>query len=241
MNIPASLFKRKTAEDKELQAALKNLLGFTPKFLTFYIIALTHSSQNDQTAHNNERLEFLGDAFLGSIVAEYLFKKYPQNDEGFLTEMRSKIVSRNSLNEIARKMGLRKIVRFNHQDKILQRSQIFGNALEALIGAIYLDVGFKKTRRFIIKQILSNYVDMDMLENTEYNFKNKIYTWAQKNGKEIQFITLGESIEAGRKVFSLAIMVDDVELVRATGYTKKEAGQRAAEMASELIGTEKTK
>src|SRR5690606_12127451 len=108
---------------------------------------------------NNERLEFLGDAFIGSIVGEYLFKKYPTQNEGFLTEMRSKIVSRQSLNDIAVKMGLPKIVRYNIQDKVLKRSHIFGNALEALVGAIYLDRGFDYTKKFIYQNLLSNYVD----------------------------------------------------------------------------------
>ena len=230
-----NIFKVLSQEDKELQKNLKNLLGFKPKYLPYYIIALTHSSKSDEIDHNNERLEFLGDAFIGSIVGEYLYKKYPHKDEGYLTEMRSKIVSRNSLNDIARRMGLQKVVRFNQQDKILRRSQIFGNALEALVGAIYLDVGFLKTRKFILKTLLSTYIDIDELETTEYNFKNKIYTWAQKEGKTLDFITLKESFEAGRKVFVIAIMADDQELIQATGYTKKEAGQRAAQLAAELL------
>lgn len=230
-----NIFKVLSQEDKELQKNLKNLLGFKPKYLPYYIIALTHSSKSVEIDHNNERLEFLGDAYIGSIVGEYLYKKYPHKDEGYLTEMRSKIVSRNSLNDIARRMGLQKIVRFNQHDKILRRSQIFGNALEALVGAIYLDVGYLKTRRFLLKTLLANYIDMDELETTEYNFKNKVYTWAQKEGKTLDFVTIKESFEAGRKVFAIAIMADDEELIRATGYTKKEAGQRAAQLAAELL------
>lgn len=112
--------------------------------MPYYVTAVTHRSSDEDLLHNNERLEYLGDAFIGSIVGEYLFKKYPTRDEGYLTEMRSKIVSRQSLNEIALRMGLQKIVRFNKHDKLLRRSQIFGNALEALVGAIYLDKGFDK-------------------------------------------------------------------------------------------------
>jgi len=235
LKLTKSIFKPLSEEDKTLQKALKNLLGFKPEYLPYYVIAVTHSSKSDEIDRNNERLEYLGDAFIGSIIGEYLFRKYPHKDEGFLTEMRSKIVSRNSLNEIARRMGLQKIVRFNQYDKVLRRSQIFGNALEALVGAIYLDVGFEKTRKFILKRLVSTYVDMDELESTEYNFKNKVYSWAQKEGKSIDFVTLNESFEAGRKVFTMAILVDDKELVQATGYTKKEAGQRAAELAVELI------
>lgn len=222
-------------EDKELQKALKNIMGFTPEYLPYYITAVTHRSNNEQIAHNNERLEYLGDAFIGSIVGEYLFKKYPTKDEGYLTEMRSKIVSRQSLNDIALKMGLQKLVRFNKHDKMLRRSQIFGNALEALVGAIYLDKGFDKTRKFVMKHLIGNFINMDELENTEYNFKNKLYTWAQRNNKKIDFVTLDETIEAGRKVFNVAIEVDGSAVVNATGYNKKQAQQFAAQKALELV------
>lgn len=238
MSISRNFFGSYSDEDKELQKALKNILGYKPKYLPFYISAITHRSQTDTTSSNNERLEFLGDAFIGSIVGEYLFKKYPTRDEGYLTEMRSKIVSRQSLNEIALRMGLQKIVRFNKNDKMLRRSHIFGNALEALVGAIYLDVGFDKTRKFMLKQLIGNHVDMEELETTEYNFKNKLYTWAQKKGKQMEFVTLNESIEAGRKVFRVSIDVDGESFITATGYTKKEAGQLAAQKALEKIEVE---
>ncbi len=235
MSLPRNIFSRFSEEDKVLQKVLKNILGYKPGYLPYYISALTHRSHNDLISSNNERLEFLGDAFLGSIVGEYLFKKYPTRDEGYLTEMRSKIVSRNSLNEIALRMGLQKIVRFNKNDKMLRRSHIFGNALEALVGAVYLDGGFEKTRKFILKRVLATYIDIEELEVTEYNFKNKLYTWAQRQGKQIDFVTLDEKIEAGRKVFTVAIEVDGAVFVTATGYTKKEAGQFAAQKALEKV------
>jgi ribonuclease-3 len=238
LSLPKYIFSRFSEEDKALQKALKNILGFKPGYLPYYTSAITHRSQSDQIAHNNERLEYLGDAFIGSIVGEYLFKKYPTRHEGYLTEMRSKIVSRHSLNEIALRMGLQKIVRFNKNDKMLRRSHIFGNALEALVGAVYLDVGFEKTRRFILKRILATYIDMEELEITEYNFKNKLYTWAQRNGKQIEFVTLSEKLEAGRKVFTVSIEVDGESFMVASGYTKKEAGQMAAQKAMEKVDAE---
>lgn len=225
------IFSRFPEEDKILQKALKNLLGFKPGYLPYYIIAVTHRSKAVEIAKNNERLEFLGDAFIGAIVGAYLFKKYPGEDEGYLTEMRSKIVSRNSLNNIARRMGLPKIIRYNQHDRILRRSQIFGNALEALVGAIFLDVGYEKTSRFIHKRILATHIDIDLLEHTEYNFKNKVYSWAHKQDKKLQFITSHEGIEDGRKVFTICILIDGKVFTEATGYTKKEAGQKAAEAA----------
>lgn len=238
MVISRNFFGSYSQEDKELRKALRNILGYKPNYLPFYISAITHRSQSDTVLNNNERLEFLGDAFIGSIVGEYLFKKYPTKDEGFLTEMRSKIVSRQSLNEIALRMGLQKIVRFNKNDKMLRRSHIFGNALEALVGAIYLDVGFEKTRKFMLKQLIGNHIDIDELESTEYNFKNKLYTWAQRSGKQMDFITVNETFEAGRKVFHVAIEVDGETFITATGYTKKLAGQAAAQKALEKIEAE---
>jgi ribonuclease-3 len=232
------MFTRFSKEDKELRKALKNILGYKPKYLPFYISAITHRSYTDAAVDNNERLEFLGDAYIGSIVGEYLFKKYPTKDEGYLTEMRSKIVSRQSLNDIALRMGLQKVVRFNRNDRLLRRSQIFGNALEALVGAVYLDVGFEKTRKFILKQMLATFIDIDELEVTEYNFKNKLYTWAQRNNKVIVFETVQESIQAGRKVFEVVIQVDGDNFITATGYTKKEASQLAAHRALEKIEAE---
>jgi ribonuclease-3 len=235
LSLSKSIFNRLSEEDKTLQKAFKNILGYKPGYLPYYISAVTHRSQSDETNHNNERLEFLGDAFIGSIVGEYLFKKYPSKDEGYLTEMRSKIVSRQALNEIALRMGLQKIVRFNKGDRMLRRSHIFGNALEALVGAIYLDVGFEKTRKFILKRVLATYIDMEELETKEYNFKNKLYTWAQRLSKDIDFMTIDEKMEAGRKVFTVSILVDKESFVTASGYTKKEAGQRAAQKALEKI------
>jgi ribonuclease III len=238
LSLSRNIFSRFSEEDKALQKALKNILGYKPRYLPFYISAITHRSQSDLVSTNNERLEFLGDAFIGSIVGEYLFKKYPTRHEGYLTEMRSKIVSRVSLNEIALRMGLQKIVRFNKNDKMLRRSHIFGNALEALVGAIYLDVGFDKTRKFILKQVLATFIDMEELETTEYNFKNKLYTWAQRGGRHIEFVTISEKLEAGRKVFTVGIEVDGEMFMTATGYTKKEAGQMASQKAMEKVEAE---
>jgi ribonuclease-3 len=235
LSLSRNIFSRFSEEDRTLQKALKNILGYKPGYLPYYISAITHRSHSDTVTTNNERLEFLGDAFIGSIVGEYLFKKYPTKDEGYLTEMRSKIVSRSSLNEIALRMGLQKIVRFNKNDRMLRRSHIFGNALEALVGAVYLDGGFEKTRKFILKRVLATFINMEELEVTEYNFKNKLYTWAQRLGKQVEFVTVSEKIEAGRKVFTVAIEVDGVNFMTASGYTKKEAGQLAAQRAMEKI------
>jgi len=235
LNITYKLFTKLSEEDKALRKALTNLLGFKPGYLPFYVSALTHKSFNSENLTNNERLEFLGDAYIGSVVGEYLFMKYPAEDEGFLTEMRSKIVSRQSLNNIALKMGLHKLVRYNSFDRLLGRSHIFGNALEALVGAIFLDKGYKTTSKFLKEKLIGTYVDVDELEITEFNFKNRLYTWSQKNNYHIDFTTVEESYQAGRKVFKVAITVEDQFFIEATGYTKKQASQTAAQKALDYL------
>ncbi len=221
--------------NKSLLRQLEHLLGFKPDYLPYYELALMHRSQLENIDKNNERLEFLGDAILGSIIAEYLFKKYPTQPEGFLTELRSRIVRRETLNNVAMRMGLNKMVQYNKNDKGLNRSHIFGNALEALIGAIYLDKGFSKTRSFILKEFIKSYVDVDTLEVTDKNFKNKLLNWGQRQGKTISFETLEEKKEGSRKLFSVGVVVDGQVWVAGTGYNKKDAGQVAAQKALELI------
>lgn len=214
---------------------LEHLLGFTPGHLPYYQLALMHRSKIEEIAQNNERLEFLGDAILGSVIADYLFKKYPYQSEGYLTEMRSKIVRRETLNNLALRMGLPKLVQYNENDKGLSRSHIFGNALEALIGAVYLDVGFNKTKRFILNEILKPYVDIDTLETRDTNYKNKLLSWSQKNSHSISFDTINEDNEGTRKIFTVAVVLNEETIAQGTGYNKKEAGQVAARAAIDKL------
>lgn len=194
-----------------------------------------HRSKIEELAQNNERLEFLGDAMLGAIVAEYLFKKYPTQPEGYLTEMRSRIVRRETLNNVALRMGLHKMVQYNQNDRGLSRSHIFGNALEALIGAVYLDKGFVKTRQFILNQMIRPYIDIENIENTDTNYKNKLLSWAQRGSHMLTFDTLDEKMEGSRKLFTIGIMLDGELVASGTGYNKKEAGQVAAQKALEQL------
>jgi ribonuclease-3 len=143
-----------SSSDTALVKELKNVLGIKPGKILLYKIALSHRSVKDTPEENNERLEYLGDAVLSPVVADYLFKRYPAKGEGYLTEMRRKMVNRQQLNDIAVKMGLKKITRFNKFDGSLKSSQIFGNTLDAITGAIYLDKGYEKARKWVIKQIL---------------------------------------------------------------------------------------
>ena len=231
----ATRLRRLFSPNKELLHQLEILLGYTPKHLAYYQAALIHRSKNDEVASNNERLEFLGDAVLGSVIAEYLFKKYPYQPEGFLTELRSRIVRRDSLNAIALRMGMDKLVQFNQADRGLSRSHIFGNALEALVGAVYLDVGYTKTRKFIVDVLVKGYVDIDEVEATDTNYKNKLLSWAQRRGQKVRYDTIGEKSEGPRKVFVIAVILDEKEVARGTGYTKKEAGQAASLKAIEAL------
>jgi len=225
-------FKKK----KEFKKQLSNVLGFTPGDLKLYKTALSHRSVREGADENNERLEFLGDAVLSSIVAHYLFMKYPYKGEGFLTEMRSKMVNRQQLNDIGVKMGLKKITIYNRHDNSLKISQIFGNTLEALIGAVYLDKKYGKTQKWVERSIIMPYLFIDDLEGIEINIKNKLYGWANKNGKVLEFDTLDEKIINGRRLFTMGALVDKELIAQGKGYNKKDASQKAAQIAVEKLG-----
>ncbi|MEJ7737705.1 MAG: ribonuclease III [Chitinophagaceae bacterium] len=235
MGFLAYLFKGSTSVPS-YKKQLQNVLGFNPGAVSLYKTALTHRSMKDSAAENNERLEYLGDAILSGIVADFLFKKYPYKEEGFLTEMRSKMVNRTTLNEIAIKMGMRKITHYNKFDSSLKMSQIFGNTLEAVVGAIYIDKGFNKTRRWVLERIVLPYLFMDDLENLEINHKNKLYGWANKNGKNLEFETLEERFENGRRLFTVGAVVNGQLISQGKAYNKKDASQIAAQIAVDKLG-----
>lgn len=229
-------FFAKEPHQKEFRKQLNNVLGFTPGDVGIYKTALSHRSVREGADQNNERLEFLGDAVLGSIVANYLFKKYPYKGEGFLTEMRSKMVNRQKLNEIALKMGLKKITFYNKFDNALKISQIFGNTLEALVGAVFLDKGYARTQTWVEKYIIMPYLFTDDLELLDINIKNKLYGWANKNGKVLDFETLHEKMENGRRLFTIGALVDGELVAQAKGFNKKDASQIAAQLAVDKLG-----
>jgi ribonuclease-3 len=221
--------------ERVFRKQLRNVLGFSPKHLELYKTALSHRSIREGADENNERLEFLGDAVISSIVAHYLFMRYPYKDEGFLTEMRSKMVNRNKLNDIAVKIGLKKITLYNHLDHSLKISQIFGNSLEALTGAIYLDKGYEQTQKWVTQRLILPHLFMQDLENLEINQKNKLYGWANKNGKSLEFETIDETIENGRRLFTIGAVIDGELVAEAKGFNKKDASQVAAQLAIEKL------
>jgi ribonuclease-3 len=220
----------------KFESNLRNILGYSPGDLKLYKTALSHRSVKEGSDQNNERLEFLGDAVLSAVVADYLFKKYPYKGEGFLTEMRSKMVNRATLNDIAVRMGLKKVTLYNKGDNSLKISQIFGNTLEALLGAIYLDLGYKKTHRWIVKNVIVPYLFMEDLEALEINHKNKLYGWANKNGKALDFEPLDERLENGRRLFTIGAVVDGEVIAEGKAFNKKDASQIAAQSAVEKLG-----
>lgn len=238
------LFARRK-ESPEFYRFFRNVLGFTPRRTDLYHIALTHSSSSTvDHGHriNNERLEYLGDAVLGAIVAEYLYRKYPMKGEGFLTEMRSKIVSRKSLGSLARKMGLPELVEHQRGQEGAFKS-LGGDAFEALIGAIYLEKGFHFTRRFIIDKLICTYLDIDQIAQTDWNFKGKLIDWGQKNKKKVTFEivrTLNRDRE-GRREYECRVNINGQPQQSAIGYTIKSAEQLAAEKTYKALMAEADK
>lgn len=214
---------------------LQNVIGIVPNKYSLYFIALSHRSVKDAPEENNERLEYLGDTVLSTVIADYLFKKYPFKAEGFLTEMRSKMVNRQQLNDIAIKMGLKKLTFYNKFDNSLRTSQIFGNALEAVIGAIYLDKGYDRTRKWILDKIIVPYLFVDDLEQIDINLKNRLIGWASKNGKSLLFETVEEKFENHRRVFTIAVVLEGQTLAIGKGFNKKDASQVAAQLALDKI------
>ena len=225
-----------TKSDRDFRRQLRNVLGFAPGNLSLYKTALSHRSIREGADENNERLEFLGDAVLSSLVAHYLFMRYPYKDEGFLTEMRSKMVNRNQLNDIALKIGFKKITFYNRFDNSLKISQIFGNTLEAVVGAVYLDKGYANTQRWVTQHIINPHFFMQDLENLDINQKNKLYGWANKNGKNLEFETLEEKVENGRRLFTIGAKIDGELVAEAKAFNKKDASQVAAQIAVEKLG-----
>jgi ribonuclease-3 len=225
------------SNDRVLLQQLHTLLGFYPANLALYKLAFRHKSiameVKQGIKNSNERLEFLGDAILGAVVADLLFKKFPYKDEGFLTEMRSKIVSRENLNRLSVKIGLDKMLQTS-LDKNNKSRSMSGDAFEALIGAIYLDKEYFVARAFILNRIIKNHVDIDLLEATEKNFKSKLLEWAQKERKIIIYELLEEDPTLNKQL-KVRVMVDQEEKGIGIDFSKKKAEQLAAEEACKTL------
>ncbi|MDN3634626.1 ribonuclease III [Neolewinella lacunae] len=228
--------------EKEFVRRLRRLLGFTPAYLSVFKLAFQHKSNNQEVqaralpygGQNNERLEFLGDAVLGTVVAEYLYKKYPTEDEGFLTKMRSKIVKRNSLNEIGYNMGLDELLSTYNNVRIAK--SMLGNAVEALVGAVYVEQGYQLTTRFIVQRMLKNYVDVTHLENFDDNYKSQLLEHCQKNGQKVDYAIIKRFKQDKRDRFKVAVLVNGERLAVGEDFNKKSAEQIASRRALQGLG-----
>ncbi len=236
------LFHRspKDPSDKELYQYIHNTFGFYPKNIALYHVAFTHKSVAAATVGNyhvsNERMEYLGDAVLSLAVADYLFHTYPTQAEGFLTEMRSRIVSRVSLNKLAQKLGLDSYI--HHAPDGNAARSMGGNAFEALMGAIYLDRGYDFARRVIIDRIVRVHIDIDELQNTDVNFKSKLLEWAQKHKRHLEFRMLEEIGDGHKKEFLVQVFIDDQPYGEATFRSIRGAEQLAAEKTCKSLFNE---
>lgn len=225
---------------REPYLLFQKVLGFYPYKIEYYQLAMLHRSASIPTDNgtmlSNERLEFLGDAVLNSVVTDILYRRFENQREGFLTNTRSKIVKRESLNRLALEIGLDKLMLAGKNVNRTTSSNMVGNALEALLGAIYLDYGYKKCKRFVEDRLLKKFIDIDQVALDEVNFKSKLIEWCQKNRFSIEFELLGEELNAANNhLFHTEIIIDNQIVCEATGRSKKESHQSAAQKALKII------
>ncbi|HTX87934.1 MAG TPA: ribonuclease III [Bacteroidales bacterium] len=222
------------SSDKKLSRAIHNIFGFYPGNIYLYRLAFLHKSAGSDTVQgikiNNERLEFLGDAILDAVTAEYLFRTFPLKDEGFLTEMRSKLVNRSQLNKLSQKMGLTQLIQLDPDSQNVYRS-FHGDAFEALVGAIYMDRGYEFTRRIVLDRIIKRYFNLDDLIQQELNYKSRIIEWAQKERKHISFHLVAEKGSGYRKLYVVEVRLGETAVAQGQDHSIKGAEQNAAEKA----------
>ncbi len=238
-----NLFKKRSANDKRLITAIKNIVGSKPLNLPLYQLAIIHTSRAKKTEagikESNERLEYLGDAVLGAVIADYLFKKYPFKDEGFLTTVRSRIVNRETLNTLGKKVGLNQLVQYDKSKKSkLSHKSLYGDTLEALVGAVYLDKGYRYSQKFIMNKLIIPYIDINELVKSDTNYKSKIIEFAQRENKNVRFEIVNVTTDKHHKEFTAQVYIDDKALGLGYGHSKKKAEQDASEKSCVLLKLE---
>lgn len=232
------LLAYRKSNDKEISRFVKNILGFYPENIVLYQLAFTHkstTSSNSKFKISNERLEYLGDAVLELAVADFLFHTYPTQQEGFLTEMRSRIVSRASLNKLSQKLGFDSFIKCVPNNDNTGYKSLGGNTFEALMGAIYLDKGFDFSKKVIINRIIRVHLDLDQLQQTEINFKSRLLEWGQKNKRHVDFRMIETNFEGHRKLFHVQIFIDNKAYADATDFSIKGAEQLSAEKTWNML------
>jgi ribonuclease-3 len=226
------IYRYKNPSEKKLAQSIKNLFGFYPKNINLFIQALTHSSAAKEIK-SNERLEFLGDSVLGAIVAEYLFSILPNKDEGVLTQVRSRMVSRNQLNKLAVKLGIDKILITDIKGSV--SFTLYGDALEALIGAIYLDAGFIKTKIIILEKVIKRHLEIETLINEDTDYKSRLINFCQKTKAPLQFVLISENTDGAKKIYHIGIEYNNSIIAEAQNPSKRAAEQLAAQAALEIV------
>lgn len=228
--------RRNFGRNKGFYRMIDDMFGFIPHNIELYKLALIHKSASVALPNgehvNNERLEYLGDAIIEAITSDYLFIEFPHKQEGFMTQLRSKIVSRQSLNDIARRIGLDECVISHPSGSSAPLKNIFGDAFEAMIGAIYLDQGYDFTNRLLINGIYHHYLNLDELTEAETDFKSRLIEWAQKHHHTIEFRAEHVGTVKGIPRFRAVVLLDGMESGHGTGTSKKEAEQNAAHSMS---------
>lgn len=220
----------------ELTRFIISRFGYRPKKMVYFEQAITHKSNaNSKYLESNERLEFLGDAIIDAVVAEFLFTRFPNEDEGYLTKIKSKLVSRKTLSEIAEEMEIRQVLRY-HKGRSININTLEGNAFEAIIGAIYLDGGFEQVRSTLEKHVYRNYVNINKVLEEEIDFKSKLFIWSQRNKLNIDFQIVSEENKGGYWEYKVIVYLNEQKYGLGTGPSKKAAEQVAAKETLELIG-----
>jgi ribonuclease III len=227
--------------DKDFKKWIKTTTGYSPKNIYLYQQAFFHSSvsvKRSGTTISNERLEFLGDAVLGAIIADFLFKMYPYKDEGFLTQLRSKIVNGQSLKELALKFGFNIFLKASLTRDEKTKSSAYGDAFEAFIGAVYLDIGYNKTKKFVVSKIIKMHVDIDGLVKTNEDYKSQLQIYCQKNKLPLEYKLVSEERHGAHKMYVIQVFVNDKPYTRFENYSKRFAEQKAAQLTLEELKKE---
>jgi ribonuclease III len=229
--------KRKSKDELLLVRFIEQRFHYRPKNTSLFIQAITHKSlsNNSENESSNERLEFLGDSILDAVVAEYVFSRFPNDDEGYLTKIKSKLVSRKTLSLIAEEMELREIIRYQ-KGRTINLNTLEGNAFEAIIGAMYLDSGFQKVKRCINDHVFTTYIDLNKILEEEIDFKSKLFIWSQKKQFKLEFVVVSEENIGGAWQYTILTTVNGINYGRGIGSSKKMAEQAASKETLELIG-----
>lgn len=228
--------KNLSQEDQRIVDFLKERFGYKPKRLDLFHRALTHKSiANQEDLPSNERLEFLGDAVLDTIIAEMLYNRFPDKDEGYLTKIKSKLVNRRTLGSIGREMNISSVMHYN-KGRSIKLETIEGNAFEAIIGAIYLDSNLMTVQKSIRDHILVKYIDVNQVLEEEIDFKSRLYIWSQKNRLDIVFEVISEENNAGAWEYTISVFINEIEYGMGVGTSKKRAEQVAARETLMLLG-----